>query len=217
MPDNHSQSSERWNLYRDKRREYKKAINDAKTSSWQNFCTETDSLSATAKLHKLLCKDNTNKLTWLKNSAGEKSQGPAETLSILLDEHFAHSRTLNIDCSMSANDLMHNMKQLSNLELSLIDSIVTHEKIYFSLNSFSPFKSPGLDEIFPVVLQKSLHLIINTLQYMYLYYHSLRLSHIPEPWRHIKVIFIPKAGKRSYHDAKSFRPISLSSYFLREA
>ena len=93
MPDNHSQSSERWNLYRDKRREYKKAINDAKTSSWQNFCAETNSLSATAKLHKLLCKDNTNKLTWLKNSAGEKSQGPAETLSILLDKHFAHSRT----------------------------------------------------------------------------------------------------------------------------
>ena len=112
LPDNHSQSSERWNLYRDKRREYKKAINDAKTSSWQNSCTETDSLSATAKLHNLLCKNNTNKLTWLKNSAGEKCQISAETLSILLDEHFAHSKTLHIDCSMLANDLMHNMKQL---------------------------------------------------------------------------------------------------------
>ena len=60
---------------------------------------------------------------------------------------------------------------------------------------------------------KSLYLIIDILQY--LYYHCLRLAHIPEPWRHIKVIFIPKAGKRSYHDAKSFRPISLSSYFLK--
>ena len=215
LPVDHSQCVERWCFYREKRREYKKAINDAKAVSWQNFCTDTNSLSATAKLHKLLCKDGTNKLTWLKNPNGEKSQSPAETLSILLDEHFAHSTNLS-----SCNDILSPTMSstcenavLSNADLSLIDSLVTHEKIYVSLNSFSPFKSPGMDEIFPVVIQKSLYLIIDILQY--LYYHCLRLAHIPEPWRHIKVIFIPKAGKRSYHDAKSFRPISLSSYFLK--
>ena len=39
----------------------------------------------------------------------------------------------------------------------------------------------------------------------YLFHHCLRLAHIPEPWRHITVKFIPNAGKRSYHGAKSFR------------
>ena len=37
----------------------------------------------------------------------------------------------------------------------------------------------------------------------------------PKRWRDTKVIFIPKPGKTSYRLAKSFRPISLSNYFLK--
>ena len=41
------------------------------------------------------------------------------------------------------------IKKYQQRVLRLIDCLVTHEKIYVSLNSFSPFKSPGQDEIFP--------------------------------------------------------------------
>ena len=34
-------------------------------------------------------------------------------------------------------------------------------------------------------------------------------------WRKVKIVFIPKAGKRSSFDAKSYRPISLSSFCLK--
>ena len=67
------------------------------------------------------------------------------TLSILLDVHFAHSKTMSPTCENAV---------LSNEYLSLTDSLETHEGIYVSLNSFSPFKSRGMDEISPIVIQK---------------------------------------------------------------
>jgi hypothetical protein len=34
-------------------------------------------------------------------------------------------------------------------------------------------------------------------------------------WRAVRIIFIPKPGRDSYELAKSFRPISLTSFFLK--
>ena len=44
---------------------------------------------------------------------------------------------------------------------------------------------------------------------------SLALAYIPEPWRTARVIFIPKVGRKDYSLAKSFRPISLTSFLLK--
>lgn len=50
---------------------------------------------------------------------------------------------------------------------------------------------------------------------MKIYKASLRLGHIPLAWQSIKVTFIPKPGKTDYTSAKSFRLISLASFFLK--
>lgn len=39
----------------------------------------------------------------------------------------------------------------------------------------------------------------------------MALSHVPVPWRRARAIFIPKPGKESYDNPKSFRTISLTS------
>ncbi|XP_065363259.1 uncharacterized protein LOC135956640 [Calliphora vicina] len=39
--------------------------------------------------------------------------------------------------------------------------------------------------------------------------------HVPTTWREVKVVFIPKAGGKSEQLPKSYRPISLSSFFLK--
>ncbi|KAL7724910.1 hypothetical protein ACLKA6_020046 [Drosophila palustris] len=44
---------------------------------------------------------------------------------------------------------------------------------------------------------------------------SLLLGYIPSKWTEVKVVFIPKAGKKSAQLPKSYRPISLSSFFLK--
>jgi hypothetical protein len=41
----------------------------------------------------------------------------------------------------------------------------------------------------------------------------LAYGYIPLAWRAVRVIFIPKPGRDSYELAKSFRPISLPSFF----
>ena len=46
---------------------------------------------------------------------------------------------------------------------------------------------------------------------------SISLGHIPKRWRDVNVVFIPKAGKINLDKAKDFRPISLSSFFLKTA
>ena len=44
---------------------------------------------------------------------------------------------------------------------------------------------------------------------------SVSLGYVPRSWRKTNVIFIPKPGKDDYSKAKSFRPISLSSYVFK--
>jgi hypothetical protein len=38
---------------------------------------------------------------------------------------------------------------------------------------------------------------------------------MPRLWQKAKVVFIPKAGKKDYTSVKSFRPICLTSFFLK--
>jgi len=77
----------------------------------------------------------------------------------------------------------------------------------------SPFKSPGEDGIFPALLQKGSTYLLNPIKCIYR--ASLALGYIPMAWRIARVAFIPKPGKIDYTTAKSFRPISLTSFLLK--
>lgn len=63
------------------------------------------------------------------------------------------------------------------------------------------------------MLQKGINLL--SAQIVSVCRASIALSHIPLPWREVKVAFIPKPGKATYSEAKSFRPISLTSFILK--
>jgi hypothetical protein len=82
----------------------------------------------------------------------------------------------------------------------------------WALFSFQPYKSPGIDEIMPVMLQQGFELLVG--KFMMLLRASLALGYIPMSWRHIRVVFIPKPGKQ-LSQAKSLRPISLMSFILK--
>ena len=40
-------------------------------------------------------------------------------------------------------------------------------------------------------------------------------GYTPKRWRHMSMVFIPKPGKNSYSEPKSYRPITLSSFLLK--
>jgi hypothetical protein len=91
--------------------------------------------------------------------------------------------------------------------------VVTPNKIKWAINSFDPYKSPGLDGIQPVHLQKVDWLLLPILTTIFR--ASLALSFIPNTWRTARVIFIPKPGTDSYDQAKAFRPTCFSSFLLK--
>ena len=69
-----------------------------------------------------------------------------------------------------------------------------------------------MDGIMPIMLQQGFELLAGKL--LMLLRASLALGYIPVSWRHTRVVFIPKPGK-SLTQAKSLRPISLTSFILK--
>ena len=79
--------------------------------------------------------------------------------------------------------------------------------------SLPPLKSPVVDSIYPVFLQRGFKHISTPL--VHIYRASIALGYIPKIWRSSRVIFIPKPGKPNYAVAKAFTPISLASFLLK--
>jgi len=77
----------------------------------------------------------------------------------------------------------------------------------------APFKSPGIDGIYPILLQKGLQHLLDPV--CEIYRASLALGYIPYTWRVSRVKFMPKPGKTDYTMAKSYRPISLTCFLLK--
>lgn len=80
------------------------------------------------------------------------------------------------------------------------------------INSLEQFKSTGPDSIFPVILQNTMCLIQDKLQFLF----DVRSNSKSMEW--IEGMFIPKVkvGNRAPSISKYYRPISLSSVFLIE-
>ena len=98
---------------------------------------------------------------------------------------------------------------LSGLE----EVIVTGEKAKFAVDQFKPYKTPGGEGVYPILLQQGWE----TLEPVFLLIcrASIKLGYIPKIWRESRGVFIPKPGKNSYNMAKSFRLITLTSFQLK--
>ena len=63
------------------------------------------------------------------------------------------------------------------------------------------------------MLQQAIQHINETL--CSLFKASLRLKYIPNSWRGVIVLFLPKPGKKDYSQVENYRPISLTSFILK--
>ena len=94
-----------------------------------------------------------------------------------------------------------------------IEDFITESVVKAAINSFRPFKSPGPDGIYPIMLTEALPSIMEFTKN--LFKESLRTGIIPSEWKKTKVVFIEKPNKDDYTDPGNLRPISLSSFFLK--
>jgi len=91
--------------------------------------------------------------------------------------------------------------------------IVTYRRAEWAIDSFVPYKSPGVDGIFLALFQKAQKVIVPHL--VRIFQACLSTGYVPAIWRQVKVVFIPKPGMNSYTGPRGYRPISLTSFFSK--
>lgn len=197
-----------WGRYKIAQRHYKKRIRFRKSEAWQNFCSNINTANQAVRVKKVLAKGDQNLLNSLKKEDGTYTQTGQETSELLLKTHFPGCK-ITEDQEWSDQHL----DTPTTHERTVAERIVTAEKIEWALGSFKPFKSAGLDGIFPALLQWHQKQIIKLL--LPIYRACIAYKYIPKTWREAKVVFLAKPGKEDYTQAKSFRPISLTSFLLK--
>jgi hypothetical protein len=91
--------------------------------------------------------------------------------------------------------------------------VVTYRRVEWAIDSFAPYKSPGVDGILPALLQQAREVIIPYL--VRIFRACLATGYVPAIWRQVKVVFIPKPGRNSYSGPRDYIPISLKSFLLK--
>jgi ribonuclease HI len=190
-------------------REYSKSLRKAERVSFKKFSSEVDGVKPTARLQKILSKDNSYQIGNFRLPSGEFTRSDQEVAAHLLETHFPGCEPIS-ENFVSTPDAVVPPSEEDWLEAS---RIISEDKIRWSIAGFGPFKTAGEDGIFPALLKHGIEILIVPLQRIFT--ACLALGYIPKPWRKVKVIFIPKPGRDSYEMAKAFRPISLTSFFLK--
>jgi hypothetical protein len=91
--------------------------------------------------------------------------------------------------------------------------VVTYRRVEWAINSFAPYKSPGVDGIFPAMLQQGREILIPHL--IRIFRACLATGYVPTAWCQVKVVFIPKPSRNSSPGPQDFRPISLTSFLFK--
>ena len=187
---------------REAKSEYRREMRKSKNKAWQKYCEEMEGKNATAKLQNIMKKGKMNEIGTLRKRDGTYTNTTQETLDELLHTLFPD------DFETEPYDITQN--QRNKLTEQKINEIVNTTTVTAAMKSFKPYKSPGEDGIHPIMIQKAIKQLEPYLTV--LYRESIRKGRPATNWLRIKAVFIPKPGKTDYNSAKSYRPISLSSF-----
>jgi hypothetical protein len=196
-----------WELYRVAWRNYRKEVRKASKNACRTFCNSINDLPRSFGLRWALSRDPKIKLGSLVAPSGGRTQSKGETLELLLTSHFPNSEvTLEVAAPTAAL-----LARCTDWRLAA--RVVTYRRVEWAIDSSAPYKSPGVNGIFPAMLQKGREVVI---PYLVRIFHAcLVTGYVPAIWRQVKVVFIPKPGRNSYSGPRDYRPISLTSFLLK--
>lgn len=194
-----------WEAYREALTVYNKEIRKSKRETWKKFCEDVNSTPQCARIHKFLAKDKPNQIGLLRHPSGAYTANEKETLNLLVSTHFPGATVENVSSTKK--------ERPGNDDWRRASQIIRPSQVKWAVKTFKPYKSCGADGIFPALLQQGIEMLLPHM--IKIFRASYAWGHIPEQWTEVKVIFIPKAGKRDYSQPRSFRPISLSSFLLK--
>jgi hypothetical protein len=115
-------------------------------------------------------------------------------LDLLLVTHFPNSTVMDSGTVPAA--ACHTKR----LDWKVAARIVTHRRVGWAIDSFASYKSPGMDGIFPALLQEGREVLIPYL--VRIFRACLATGYVPAMWH--QVVFIPKPGRNSYCEPRDF-------------
>ena len=197
-----------WDLKARSQAKYKNAIRKAKRAGWRRYTETMEGYTPTARLVKALRKTEAADISSVYTSDGVLTKTPKETLNCLLDTLSPGSREVG-----ERNPVQTTHVSLNPLEEEIVSSICSEERMETAINEFEPFKAAGKDGIYLVLLQKGWNKLKDI--YKALFSGCLTYGYVPRHWKEGRGVFLPKAGKASYLEVKSFRMITLTSFQLK--
>ena len=188
-------------------------INCRKTKkrAWRKFTCNISKTDKMASLAKALQKKEKRKLYTLRKPDGTMTEPGKETLQLLFQTHFPASTPLRKVQYRSVR--FANVQSQSAEIKDKYENWINLHYLNKAMKQFNKKKSPGPDGLKPIIFD---HLPLNIKNLLlFIFKCCIHLHYTPKRWKDTKVIFIPKPGKDDYSLPKSFRPISLSNYFLK--
>ena len=186
------------------RRDFKYACRKGKRLGHQDFVTECDNLPKVAGLAKMLRAEFSPDLGLLLKEG--KICNPEETLNLLCDTHFPQNKKTTCKDQRTKKDTIVDIYDPGG-------EYISTEKVRASIDSFKPIKGCGPDELPPITFQHLGPLALRCLTAIYK--ASYLLQYVPNAFLDVRVVFIPKAGKKNYSDPRSFRPITLMNFMYK--
>jgi len=126
--------------------------------------------------------------------SGGCTQSKGETLEFLLTTHFSNSGVTREAAAPAAALLARRS------DCRLATRVVTYRRVEWATDSFAPYKSPGVDGIFPALLQKGREVVIPYL--VRIFHVCLATGYVPAIWRQVNVMLIPQPGRNTYSGPK---------------
>lgn len=125
------------------------------------------------------------------------------------------------ECQFDDNfkeDVDNVLSEINQVDPSLESSVNEDDELNYDitkceveavLQNLKKSKAPGPDNVYADVLRNAGDEMTNAVHK--LFQKSWQTGKIPSQWKEAEVKFLRKQGKKSYHDAGSYRPISLTS------
>ena len=202
-----SQKEDDWARYRLADKQFKKMCKTDRNKAWRKFKEALQSEKEMAALARLAQREERREINTLSKPDGSSTAPGEETIEYLAKTHFPAATTTRHVTYNNRRNL-----PLPDIQAKYKDWINT-ALISKALAGFEKKKSPGPDGIKPIIFEHLPPQFIALLETVYK--SCIHLGYTPKAWKRTKVIFISKPGKDSYDKPKSFRPISLSNYFLK--
>ena len=139
--------------------------------------------------------------------SGRCTQSEGETLELFLITRFKNSEVSEEMAARFA--ALH----VGYSEWRVAARVVTYRRVEWEIDSFAPYKSPGIDHVFLAMLQEGRRIVIPYL--VRIFSACLLTGYVPAMWRQVKVVFIPEPSRYSRSRPRDFRLISPTLFLLK--